>query len=143
MLKDELLKLVDEDTLAFNRIMESFALAKSTEEEKKIRSRAIQDATKYAIEIPLRVMQCSFDAFDVIEAMVKTGNPNSVTDAGVGALAVRSAVVGAYLNVIVNTGGLNDQGLKDTYVQQAAAIREKAMLKELEILKLVEGAIQQ
>ena len=143
LLKDELLKLVDEDTLAFNRIMESFALAKSTEEEKKIRSRAIQDATKYAIEIPLRVMQCSFDAFDVIEAMVKTGNPNSVTDAGVGALAVRSAVVGAYLNVIVNTGGLNDQGLKDTYVQQAAAIREKAMLKELEILKLVEGAIQQ
>ena len=143
LLKDELLKLVDEDTLAFNRIMESFALAKSTEEEKKIRSRAIQDATKYAIEIPLRVMQCSFDAFDVIEAMVKTGNPNSVTDAGVGALAVRSAVVGAYLNVIVNTGGLTDQGLKDTYVQQAAAIREKAMLKELEILKLVEGAIQQ
>lgn len=143
LLKDELLRLVDEDTLAFNRIMESFALAKSTEEDKKIRSRAIQDATKYAIEIPLRVMQCSFDAFEVIEAMVKTGNPNSVTDAGVGALAVRSAVVGAYLNVIVNTGGLTDQGLKDSYIQRAAAIKENAMQKELEILKLVEGVITQ
>ena len=88
-------------------------------------------------------MQCSFDAFEVIEAMVKTGNPNSVTDAGVGALAVRSAVVGAYLNVIVNTGGLTDQGLKDSYIQRAATIKENAMQKELEILKLVEGVITQ
>ncbi|MBK9730004.1 MAG: glutamate formimidoyltransferase [Chitinophagaceae bacterium] len=142
LLKDELLRLVDEDTFAFNRIMESFGLAKSSDEEKKIRSQAIQDATKNAIEVPLRVMQCSFDAFEIIEAMVKTGNPNSVTDAGVGALAVRSAVLGAYLNVKVNAKDLKDEILKEAFIQRAEELKEKAVIREKEIFEMVEGIIK-
>ena len=108
-IKSELLKLVDEDTNAFNEIMESFGLPKGNEEEKKIRDTAIQSATRKAIEVPFRVMELAYSSFDVIEEMVKSGNPNSVTDAGVGALCARSAVIGAYLNVKTNTTGLHDK----------------------------------
>ncbi|MFI5136109.1 MAG: cyclodeaminase/cyclohydrolase family protein, partial [Chitinophagales bacterium] len=138
-LKDELLKLVDEDTHAFNRIMESFSLPKNSEEEKKIRTEAIQDATKNAIEVPLRVMQLAYDSFDIIEAMAKDGNPNSVSDAGVGALCTRSAVLGAYLNVKINAGGLKDDMLRKNFLANADDLKSKAISREETILKVVES----
>ncbi len=95
----ELLFLVDEDTNAFNRILEAFSMPKSTDTEKAARSEAIQTATQYATEVPLRTMKVAYSAFDLLEAMVKDGNPNSLSDVGVGALAIRSAVYGAYMNV--------------------------------------------
>jgi len=137
--KDELLKLVDEDTRAFNRIMESFSLPKNSEEEKKARTEAIQSATKNAIEVPLRVMKLAFDSFDIIEAMVKEGNPNSVSDAGVGALCARSAVLGAFLNVKINASGLKDETLKKKFISEAGSIKTKTIEREKTILELVES----
>src|SRR6185295_10158502 len=136
-IKDELLKLVDEDTRAFNRIMESFSLPKNSDEEKKSRTRAIQDATMNAIEVPLRVMELAFESFDLIEAMAKEGNPNSVSDAGVGALCARSAVLGAYLNVTINVAALHDEDVKNTFVITAETLKQKAIARENEILKTV------
>jgi glutamate formiminotransferase/formiminotetrahydrofolate cyclodeaminase len=141
-LKDELLNLVDEDTLAFNRIMESFSLPKSTEEEKRLRSQAIQLATKNAIEVPLRVMQRSVESMEIIYAMVKEGNPNSVSDAGVGALAARSAALGAYLNVKINCSGLNDTDAKSNYLEKAETLKKQAVEKEQAILEAVEATIK-
>ena len=141
-LKDELLNLVDEDTMAFNRIMESFSLPKSTEEEKRLRTQAIQVATKNAIEVPLRVMQRSVESMEIISAMVKEGNPNSVSDAGVGALAARSAALGAYLNVKINCGGLNDTDAKSNYLEKAETLKKQAVEKEQAILEAVEATIK-
>jgi glutamate formiminotransferase/formiminotetrahydrofolate cyclodeaminase len=141
-LKDELLKLVDEDTRAFNRIMESFSLPKNSEEEKKLRNEAIQAATRMAIEVPLRVMQLSFDSFEIIEAMATEGNPNSVSDAGVGALCTRSAVLGAYLNVEINAGGLKDEVLKNQFLETANQLREKAISREAAILAIVKDRMK-
>jgi glutamate formiminotransferase/formiminotetrahydrofolate cyclodeaminase len=140
-IKDQLLKLVDEDTYAFNRIMESFSLPKNSDEEKKLRSEAIQSATKNAIEVPLRVMQLAYDSFDIIEAMAKDGNPNSVSDAGVGALCARSAVLGAYLNVKINAGGLKDELLRKDFLSKADDLKSKAISREETILKIVESKI--
>ena len=140
-LKDELLFLVDEDTRAFNKIMDAFSLPKSSDEEKALRTGAIQNATRYAIEIPFRTMQKAFESFNIIRAMVKTGNPNSVTDAGVGALCVRSAVIGAYLNVKVNGAGFKDKVFLDEVMKQAGEIVEKAKAAEEEILALVNEKI--
>ncbi len=140
-LKDELLFLVDEDTRAFNKIMDAFSLPKSSDEEKAFRTGAIQEATRYAIEIPFRTMQKAFESFSIIRAMVETGNPNSVTDAGVGALCVRSAVIGAYLNVKVNGAGFKDKVFLDEVMKQAGEIVEKAKAAEEEILALVNEKI--
>src|ERR1700744_429044 len=107
--KDELLKLVDLDTIAFNTIMEGFSLPKSTEQEKATRDQAIQEATKFAIEVPFKVMQLSHDSLQVIKAMAEVGNPNSVTDAGVAALCARTAVLGAFMNVKINASGYKDK----------------------------------
>jgi glutamate formiminotransferase/formiminotetrahydrofolate cyclodeaminase len=136
-LKDELLFLVDEDTRAFNRIMDAFSLPKSSEEEKAARSAAIQAATRYAIEVPFRTMQKAYQAFGIIEAMVETGNPNSVTDAGVGALCVRSAVIGAYLNVKVNGAGFKDKAFLDQVLSEADELVVKAKTAEDKILAAV------
>ncbi|HEY4798694.1 MAG TPA: glutamate formimidoyltransferase [Bacteroidia bacterium] len=136
-IKDELLKLVDEDTNAFNKIMQAFGLPKASEEEKKARSKAIQEATKFATEIPFRVMQLCFDSMEMIEAMVRTGNPNSVTDAGVGALCARSAVMGAYMNVKVNAKGLADKRFAGSIVRRAKNMVEKAKKKEAQIVRMV------
>jgi glutamate formiminotransferase/formiminotetrahydrofolate cyclodeaminase len=136
-IKDELIFLVDEDTRAFNRIMEAFGLPKGTEEEKKARKEAIQAATKYAIEIPYQVMETAYKALEVIEAMVEKGNPTSVTDAGVGALCVRTAVIGAYLNVKVNAMDLEDKAFVSQILEQANEIQLAARHKEDEIVKLV------
>ena len=140
-LKNKLLWLVDEDTHAFNRIMDAFKLPKSTDEEKALRSEAIQDATKYAIEIPFQVMQTSFDAFELLEAMAKVGNPNSVSDAGVGALSARSAVIGAYLNVKINVADLKDESFKADILSKAEDLKNQAIAKEAEILQIVESKL--
>ena len=140
-LKDELLYLVDEDTRAFNEIMNAFALPKSTDEEKSARTSAIQEATRYAIEVPFRTMQKAFESFEIIAAMVETGNPNSVTDAGVGALCIRSAVIGAYLNVKVNGAGFKDKIFLDHIMEQADELVAKAKAAEEEILAGVERKI--
>ena len=142
LLKDELLFLVDEDTRAFNRIMDAFGLPKGSEEEKAIRSAAIQDATKYAIEIPFKTMKKAYESFDIIEAMVDKGNPNSVTDAGVGALCVRSAVIGAYLNVKINASGLKDKTFLDKLLKEAGEIVDAAKAREEKILAMVNGKIR-
>jgi glutamate formiminotransferase/formiminotetrahydrofolate cyclodeaminase len=140
-LKDELLHLVDEDTNAFNKIMDALGLPKSTDTEKAVRTAAIQEATKYAIEIPFRVMKKSFEAMEILKAMAETGNPNSVSDAGVGALAARSAVMGAYLNVRINASGLNDKTFVEKVIAEGALIEKQAQEAEKEILEIVNTKI--
>lgn len=140
-LKDELLMLVDEDTKAFNLIMDAFSLPKSNDGEKTIRLTAIQDATRYAIEVPLRVMKRSFESMEIIKAMAETGNPNSVTDAGVGALAARSAVMGAFLNVKINASGMQDKTFVEKILAEGTQIQESAIAMESEILELVNSKI--
>ena len=139
--KDTLLHLVDEDTIAFNKIMSALSLPKSTEEEKVNRTNAIQTATKYATEIPFRVMQTTFTSMEVIKAMAEIGKPNSVSDAGVGALAARSAVMGAYLNVKINAAGLTDKKWAETIIADGAIIQERTQQLESEILLIVNGKI--
>ncbi len=140
-LKHELLHLVDEDTAAFNKIMDSFKLPKNSAEEKAARKQAIQDATKYAIEVPLTVMRKSYDTFEVIKAMAEIGNPNSVSDAGVGALCARTAVMGAWLNVKINAADLKDQEFLDSVLGEAAEIAKKTEVAETEVLAAVEAKI--
>jgi len=136
-LKNELLKLVDEDTNAFTKIMNAFGLPKATDDEKKLRTQAIQEATKYAIEIPFRVMQLSFQSMEIIKVMAEIGNPNSASDAGVGALCARSAIMGAYLNVKINSKDLADKTYVEKVITEGAAIEKKAQEMEKEILEIV------
>ncbi len=137
-LKDELLALVDEDTLAFDAIMNAFGLPKDTAEEKSARKQAIQNATKYAVEIPYKTMQKAFEVFEIADAMVQHGNPNSVTDAGVGALCARTAVYGAWMNVQINLSGIEDQNFKVEMTNKANDLLAKANQKEQEIVALVQ-----
>ena len=141
VLKNELIFLVDEDTRAFNRIMDAFGLPKGSDIEKEARTAAIQNATRYAIEVPFKVMQKSFESLAIIRAMAETGNPNSVSDAGVGALAARSAVIGAYLNVKINTSGLNDKTFVEDILRKGGDIEQKAITQEQEILTIVNAKI--
>ncbi len=139
---DQLLHYVDEDTNAFNKIMDAFSLPKKTDEEKAARKKAIQDATLYAIEVPYKVMELCYESMSVMKAMAEFGNPNSVTDAGVGALAARSGVFGAFLNVKINSASLDDK----TYVAKILAdgqnILEKTAALEKEILSIVDDKIK-
>ena len=136
-LKDELLHLVDEDTEAFNHIMQAFGMPKGSPEEKAARSAAIQEATKYAIEIPFRVMQLSLESMHVAKAMAETGNPNSVTDAGVGGLCARTAVIGAHMNVLTNAAGLKDKDFLDRILPEAQRMTNEAEALEQEIRAIV------
>ena len=140
-LKDELLHLVDEDTNAFNKIMDAFGLPKKSDEEKAARSAAIQEATKFATEVPFKTMQKSFEAFEIVRAMIEFGNPNSVTDGGVGALAARSAVIGAHLNVKINASSLKDEAFKNDILKKAADIEAAAIKEEAELIKMVNEKI--
>lgn len=140
-MKDALLHLVDEDTNAFNKIMDAFGLPKKTDEEKAARSAAIQEATKYATEVPFHTMEEAFKTFDIVQAMAEIGNPNSVTDAGVGALCARSAVLGAHLNVQINASSLKDEAFKKDILAKAADIAKRAEAREAEILKIVASKI--
>ena len=138
---NELLHLVDEDTDAFNRIMSAFGLPKTTDEEKVVRSKAIQDATLYAAQVPLRTMKASFKAFELCKAMAEFGNPNSVSDAGVGALAIRAAVLGAGRNVKINAGSLKDRVVADELIDEANQLIAQAKEVEAEIIEIVESKI--
>jgi glutamate formiminotransferase/formiminotetrahydrofolate cyclodeaminase len=139
--KNELVKLVDADTAAFNKIMTAFGLPKGTDEEKNIRTKAIQDATKFAIEIPFKVMQTTYDSMQVIKAMAEVGNPNSVSDAGVGALCARSAVMGAFMNVRINAAGYDDKAFVTDIVAKGKDLENKTIALETEILKVVNEKI--
>lgn len=138
---DRLVALVDEDTEAFNRIMAVFAMPKNTPEEKAARSAALEAATLYATEVPLRTMKAACETFDLLEAMAVSGNPASVSDAGVGALAARSAVLGAQLNVRINAAGLKDRKAADAILTEAAQIADTAVRRETEILEIVNKVI--
>lgn len=142
-LNEALLKMVDEDTKAFNKIMEAFGMPKGNADEKEQRKKAIQDATKNAIEVPFKVMKLAYDSMEVIKAMAETGNPNSVSDAGVAALAARSAVIGAFLNVKINAGGLDDKEYIRKTIKEAGDLEQKAMDSEKEILAIVNEKIQE
>ena len=140
-LKDALLRSVDEDTDAFNEIMTAFGLPNGTPEEKSARKAAVQAATKVAIEVPLKVMRLSLDSLPLIRQMVETGNPNSVTDAGVGALCARAAVYGAFLNVKVNASGLDDKTYAAQVVAEAEKMAVQADAEEREIIGIVQSRI--
>jgi glutamate formiminotransferase/formiminotetrahydrofolate cyclodeaminase len=139
--QNRLLELVDEDTEAFNRIMEAFGLPKKTEEDKKLRKKAVQEATMDAILIPMKVMETAFSGFSLIREMVEKGNPNSVTDAGVGALAIRSCIRGAFLNVKINATGLDNRKFAEDIISRGLDIEAKASMEEEAILKMVEVEI--
>ena len=140
-IQNELLKLVDEDTDAFKKLMEAFALPKKTEEEKNIRSVSIQEAIKTAILVPLKVMETALPGFGLIREMVEEGNPNSVTDAGVGALALRVCIKGAYLNVRINSSELDDKDFVKEALIKSCDIDSKAKMEEEAIMKMVEEKI--
>jgi glutamate formiminotransferase/formiminotetrahydrofolate cyclodeaminase len=141
VIKKNLIALVDEDTRAFNQIMNAFGLPKATDQEKKVRSEAIQAATLNAIEVPLKTMKICLESMTIIKEMVKEGNPNSVTDAGVGALCARSAIIGAYLNVKVNGSGLKDKAYMEKTMKEAEAMKAAAENMEKEILQIVDQKI--
>ena len=141
VLMKELLHLVDEDTEAFNQIMAAFSLPKGTDEEKAARSAAIQNATLYATQVPLKTMKASLRAFDICKAMAEEGNPASVSDAGVGALAARAAVLGACLNVKINAASLKDREQADALVAEANELARQACAFEQAILEIVEGKL--
>lgn len=140
-IKKQLLHLVDEDTRAFNMILEAFKLPKSTDEEKAIRKEAVQAATKFAIEIPFQVMEVTLQSMQVMKAMVEKGNPNSITDAGVGALCARTAVLGAHMNVRINASGFSDKAYLEKILARAVKIEGEAVQIEKEIIEKVNLAI--
>lgn len=140
-LMSQLLHLVDEDTAAFNRIMAAFQLPKKTEADKAARSQAIQDATLYATQVPLQTMKAAVQTFDICRAMAEQGNPNSVSDAGVGALAARAAVIGAGLNVKINAASLKDRTTADALIAEADALILQANAAEQQILTIVESKL--
>jgi len=140
-IKDQLLILVDEDTLAFTRIMDAFGLPKATELEKKIRKSAIDKATKTAIEVPFQVMKSGFESFALLKEMAEKGNPNSISDIGVGALSARSCILGAHLNVKINAKELHDPQFTEPILLEARQIEVETLKLEKEILDLVEQKI--
>jgi glutamate formiminotransferase/formiminotetrahydrofolate cyclodeaminase len=141
-LQNQLMQLIEDDTLAFNRIMDAFSLPKNSAEEKEIRKTAIQQATLNAIEVPLKTMQTAFEGFGLIRQMVKTGNPNSVSDAGVGALALRACIMGAWLNVKINSSSYDDKKSIEGLLKMGEHIVSETILTEAEILKEIDRVIK-
>ncbi len=141
-IKDKLIYLVDEDTNAFNAIITAVRMPKATDEEKEQRKTAMHEATRYAIQIPLEVMKTAYEAFDLVEAMVEKGNVNSISDAGVGGLCLKTAIYGAYLNVKINCAGFDDENFVASVTQQADQLLQEAIKKEQNIVKAVEKSIQ-
>ncbi len=137
----ELIALVDEDTAAFDRIMAAIGMPKGSEEEQKARAEALEAATLYATEVPLKTMKAALKVFPIVKAMASEGNPNSVSDAGVGALAARSAVLGAQLNVRINAAGLSDREAADRLCNEAAQIAAEAIAEEAAVLEIVNTKI--
>ncbi|MDE5889828.1 MAG: cyclodeaminase/cyclohydrolase family protein, partial [Bacteroidales bacterium] len=136
-----LLALVDEDTAAFNRIMAALGMPKGSDEEKRAREDALEAATLYATEVPLKTMETALGCYALLEAMALEGNPNSVSDAGVGALAATAAVRGAHLNVKINAAGLKDREKAQELLKRAEGIEKKALALEETILAAVNSKI--
>lgn len=136
-----LLRLVDEDTAAFNRIMEALGMPKGTDQEKAARAAALEAATLYATQVPLKTMKAASEVFPLVRAMALEGNPNSVSDAGVGALAARAAVLGAWLNVKINAASLNDRSAAQALVSEADALAAKAQEDEKEIMETINAKL--
>lgn len=141
LIQKDLIELVDEDTRAFNRVMDALGMPKVSDLEKTSRKQAIQSATRYATEIPLKVMNRTFDSFELIKIMAETGNPNSVSDAGVAALAARSAVMGAFLNVKINAAGLDDKAFSSLVLSEGYRLEAATIQREAEILEIVNRKI--
>lgn len=140
-IQEELLHLVDEDTEAFNRIMAAFGMPKGNEEEKRLRSAAIQEATLFAAQVPLQTMKVAMRVFPLCRAMVEKGNPNSVSDAGVGTLAARAAVLGAGMNVKINASSLKDKAKAAELIAEADRLIAQANSLEEEIRVMVDQVI--
>ena len=140
-LKDELLSLVDEDTAAFNKVMDAFALTKESEEEKAARAAAIEQATKYAAEVPLKVMETASKSYELLAEMAESGNPASVSDVGVGALATRACVEGAALNVRINLAQLKDEKFKTALAEKIRNLSVASVAKFKEISQVVENKL--
>jgi len=140
-IQNKLLFLVDEDTRAFNKIMDAIGLPKKSEEEKKIREKALHEATIGAIIVPYTVMETAFKGFEVVGAMAEKGNPNSVSDAGVGALSLMTCIRGACLNVKINASTLDDKAYAKDIVQKANNLEKRAITTGEEIIKIVESKI--
>lgn len=138
---EKLLALVDEDTAAFNGIMVALGLPKNTGEEIAVRAAAMEKATLKATEVPLETMRAAMEVLPIAMSMAEKGNPNSVSDAGVGALAARSAVMGALLNVKINAAGLKDRTLAEKLVAEAEKIAEEAQALEQDVLSVVNSKI--
>jgi glutamate formiminotransferase/formiminotetrahydrofolate cyclodeaminase len=141
-LQSQLLQLVDADANAFNALMDAYRMPKGNEHEAGLRSKAIQEATMLAIEVPLQVMRKASEAFGLLEAMIREGNPNSVTDAAVGVLCTRAAIRGAGLNVQTNLPGLKDAKKRDAYRSESENLLADAEKKEYEILALVQAKMK-
>jgi glutamate formiminotransferase/formiminotetrahydrofolate cyclodeaminase len=140
-IQTRLLHLVDEDTAAFNNVLDAFSLPGKSEEEKAIRSLAIEEATKNATLVPLEVMETAFSGFELINEMVEKGNPNSVTDAGVGAIALLSSIKGAFLNVKINASNLRDKDFANAVIAKGESLEKKAVKEEEDILKVIKKKI--
>jgi glutamate formiminotransferase / formiminotetrahydrofolate cyclodeaminase len=137
-LKDELLFLVDEDTAAFNKVMAAFGLPKDSAEEKAARSAAIQSANQYAAEIPLRVMETAFKAYALLREMAEKGNPASISDVGVGTLALHACIEGAAMNVRINLAGLKDEGLRSTLREKMQRVASESEAEFKRVHAIVE-----
>jgi glutamate formiminotransferase/formiminotetrahydrofolate cyclodeaminase len=137
-LKDELLSLVDEDTAAFNKVMDAFALPKESADEKSARSAAIEQATKHAAEIPMKAMETAFKSYQLLSEMADKGNPASISDVGVGALATRACIEGAAMNVRINLAGLKDEKFKSAFVENVRKISADSEARFKEINHVVE-----
>ncbi len=140
-IQNRLLKYVDEDTEAFGAIISAYALPRKTDEEKQIRTDTVQNAIKTATLVPFSVMETAFSGFRLIKEMVENGNPNSVTDAAVGAIALRACIRGAFLNVKINASGLTDRSFSGDIIKRALEIETKALIEEEAIIKIVESKI--
>jgi glutamate formiminotransferase/formiminotetrahydrofolate cyclodeaminase len=122
--------------------MEAFGLPKGTEEEKVARTNAIEDASKYAMEVPLRTAEVALEGMDICLAMVKSGNPNSITDAGVGAMCIRTAALGAIMNVRINAAGIKDKAFTSRLLDRALVIEKEVENGEIEVRNLVKLEIE-
>ena len=140
-LKDELLSLVDEDTAAFNKVMDAFALSKESAEERAARVAAIEQATKYAAEVPLKVMETASKSYELLAEMAEKGNPASVSDVGVGALATRACIAGAALNVRINLAQLKDEKFKTALAERVRKVSTDSAAKFKEISQVVENKL--
>ncbi len=137
-IQNKLIDLVDEDTDAFNSIMQAYSMPKNSDDEKKVREDHIQIATKNAIEIPFKILKVSFDSIDIIKKMALNGNPNSITDVGVAIHCVKAAINGAFLNVRINCNDLNDKVYVKDIIASGKKIIDQTILEEKEILSLVD-----